>query len=191
MSKAVNVKRQNRKVRSFWECLVKLVFMFIVFHNSPFLIKYEPISRVLTEVRSSASLSQKHFIPTSGLWADMQPLGLPFGHDGDESRGSKWWWKDPEEVKAETSLSQLLVQLPAFHVTKSLLWAPSMNNSTLRQITQRSLQFIHSLHRLALQKMPPPGRTLRLRRNQHPNVLQCIPRFYTVNTIFLVPCMSF
>lgn len=60
-----------------------------------------------------------------------------------------------------------------------LPWAPSLNNSTSRMIPQRTLKLIQPLHRFAPQKMYPPCRTLRLRRNQDPNVLQWTPSFYT------------
>lgn len=130
MSKAVNGKRQNRKVGSCREHMIKLVFTFIALPTSAFLIKYVTISTELTGVRSSASLSQKHFTPHTRSVSRYAATWLVFSmplHDGDESGSSKWWWKDLEEVKetsradvlqAESSLSHFLVQLPAFHVTK-------------------------------------------------------------------------
>lgn len=63
MSKAVNVKRQNRKVRSFRECMANLGLTFTAFPISAFLIKHVTASTELTGVSSSASLSQEHFSP--------------------------------------------------------------------------------------------------------------------------------
>lgn len=92
MSKAVNVKRQNRKVRSFRECMVKLGLTFIAFPISAFLIRHVTASTELTEVSSSASLSQEHFSPHIRAMSRSAASWLVFSmplHDGEESRSSK------------------------------------------------------------------------------------------------------
>lgn len=198
MSKAV--KRQNRKIRSFREHMVKLVTPFAAFPISVFWIKCVTTSTELAEVRSWAALHRSISLPThiravgrcAHSWLVLSML-CTMGMSPEAAR----WWKDLEEAKdgrCHSKAGQIspgrIFLIPAAciscHHIPSLLCFGLHHWITPRQTTYRSQIppfFIH----ICITENVPTGQDLEAEETPSPRSVTVDSRFYSVNiSCFLV-----